>query len=133
MIQLFSHMGLLTVNNRLVRHPKKTKAIIFSKCSQASQFEKRKSLTLAQSNIEYAHSYKCSGFILDDHLPYNLYIKDLSKKLNYGISILRRIKPYVPTDSVKLIANSIIMSHLEYCAPLLHNLIFLRLISDLAF
>ena len=31
------------VNNRLVPHPKKTKAIIFSKRSQASQFEERES------------------------------------------------------------------------------------------
>ena len=110
------------VNNRLIPHPKKTKAIIFSKRSQASQFEERETLTLAQNNIEYAHSYKCLGFVLDDHLSYDLHIKDLSKKLNYGISILRRIKPYVPTDSVKIIANSLVMCHLEYCAPLLHNL-----------
>ena len=79
-------------------------------------------MTLAQNNIEDAHSYKCLGFVLDDHLSYDLHIKDLSKKLNYGISILRRIKPYIPTDSMKLIANSIVMSNLEYCAPLLHNL-----------
>ena len=79
-------------------------------------------MTLAQNNIEYANSYKCLGFVLDDHLSYDLHIKDLSKKLNYGISILRRIKPYVPTVSEKLIANSIIISHLEYCTPLLHNL-----------
>lgn len=32
------------------------------------------------------------------------------------------MKPYLPTDSVKLIANSIVMSHFEYRAPLLHNL-----------
>ena len=79
-------------------------------------------MTLAQNNIEYANSYKCLGFVLDDHLSYDQHIKDLSRKLNYGISILRHIKPYVSTVSVKLIANSIIISHLEYCTPLLHNL-----------
>ena len=52
------------VNNRLVPYPKKTKAIIFSKRSQATQFEERESLTLAQNNIEYAHSYKCFGLFL---------------------------------------------------------------------
>ena len=72
------------VNNRLVPHPKKTKAIIFSKRSQASQFEERETLTLAQNNIEYAHSYKCLGFVLDDHLSYDLHIKDLSKRLKIG-------------------------------------------------
>ena len=69
------------VNNRLVPHPKKRKAIIFSKRSQASQFEERETLTLAHNNIEYAHSYKWLGFVLDDHLSYDLHIKDLSKKL----------------------------------------------------
>ena len=98
-----------------------TKAIIFSKRSQTSKVEERESLVLAQTNIEYAHSYKCLGFILD-HFSYNLHTKDLSKKHNYDISILQRIKPYVSTDNLKLISNSIVKIHFEYCATLLHKL-----------
>ena len=36
---------------------------------------------------------------------------------------MRRMKDFIPQDSLTLLANSLVLSHLlDYCSPLLHNL-----------
>ena len=43
-------------------------------------------------------------------------------KLNYGISIIRKVKEYLPRESLVNLANLHVLSHLDYCSPLIHNL-----------
>ena len=115
-------IDIYTARNHLVPHPKKTKSILFSKPSQYSQREARINLNLADKNIEYVSFYKCLGFTLDEHLHYNEHVKDMCKKVNYGLQIMRRVKDFLPQESLILLANSLVLSHLDYCSPLLHNL-----------
>ena len=49
-------------------------------------------------------------------------MKDKCKKISYGLQIMRRMKYFIPQDSLILLANSLVLSHLDYCSPLLHNL-----------
>ena len=46
----------------------------------------------------------------------------MCKKVNYGLQIMRRVKDFLPQESLILLANSLVLSHLDYCSPLLHNL-----------
>ena len=103
-------------------HPKKTKVIIFSKPSQATPFEERFPLSLNDVDIEYVTRYKCLGFTLDQHLDYSLHLKDMCRKINYGLQIMRRVSVYLPRESLILLANSLVLSHLDYCSPILYNL-----------
>ena len=77
--------------NHLVPHPKKTKSILFSKPSQYILPEERVNLTLFDKNIEHASFYKCLGFTSDEHLHYTEHVKDMCKKINYGLQIMRRV------------------------------------------
>ena len=108
--------------NHLVSHPKKTKSIPFSKPSQYILPEERVNLTLSDKNIEYVSFYKCLGLTLDKHLHYTELVKDMCKKINYGLQIMRRVKDFLPQESLILLANSLVLSHLDYCSPLFHNL-----------
>jgi len=72
--------------------------------------------------VEYVNSYKCLGFTLDGSLQYDLHVKDICRKMNYGIQIIKRVKFYLPKENLITIANSHVLCHLDYCAPLLHNL-----------
>ena len=111
-----------SAKNHLVPHPKKTKSILFSKSSQYTPPEERVNLTLTDKNIEYVSFCKCLGFTLAEHLHYTEHVKDMFKKINYGLQIMRRVKDVLPQESLILLANSLVLSHLDYCSPLLHNL-----------
>ena len=113
---------LYSSRNHLVPHPKKTKVILFSKPSQATPLEERSPLSLNNVGTEYVTSYKCLGFTLDQHLDYSLHLKDMCRKINYGLQIMRRVNVYLPKENLILLANSLVLSHLDYCSPILYNL-----------
>ena len=100
-------------NNRLLPHPSKTKVIIFCKKSKVVPVEDLVELQIDPHNVEYAETYKCLGFTLDQHLDYSLHLKELSRKINYGLQIIRRVRPFLPTESLISIANSVVLSHLD--------------------
>ena len=79
-------------------------------------------LTLSDKYNKYVSFYKCLGFTLDEHLHYTEHVKDMRKKINHGLQIMRRVKDFLPQESLILLANSLVLSHLDYCSPLLHNL-----------
>ena len=106
--------------NHLVPHPDKTKVVIFHKKRQI--IEDRPLLTLGENVVEYVNSYKCLEFTLDESLQYDLHVKDICRKMNYRIQIIKRVKFYLPKEYLITIANSHVLCHLDYCAPLLHNL-----------
>ena len=97
--------------------------MLFSKQSQAVPIDDRIPLNLAGAQIDYTSSYKCLGFTLDEHLDYKLHLKDICKKVHYGISILRRVRLFLSEDTLISLANSLVLCHLDYCSPLLHNLL----------
>ena len=80
--------------NHLVPHLDKTKVVIFHKKRQI--IEDRPLLTLGENVVEYVNSYKCLGFTLDESLQYDLHVKDICRKMNYGIQIIKRVKFYLP-------------------------------------
>ena len=105
--------------NRLAPHPGKTKVLLFSKRSQAICPEDRALLKLHGVQIDYVRSYKFLGFTLEEHLDYCDHMRDFCTKLNYGISMIRRVKVYFPLVNL---ANSLVLVHLHYCSPLFRNL-----------
>ena len=115
-------VSLYSSKNHLVPHPTKTIVIIFSKPPQATKFKDRAVLSLNNAKTEYVNSYKCLGFSLEQYLDYFLHVKDTCKKINYGLQTIRRVKPFVSESSLILLANLLVLSHLDYCSPVLYNL-----------
>ena len=46
----------------------------------------------------------------------------MCKKINYGLQIMRKVKDFIPQGSLILLANSLVLSYLDYYSPLFHNL-----------
>ena len=55
-------------NNRLLPHPSKAKVIIFWKKSKLVPVEDLIELQIDGHKVDYAESYKCLGFMFDQHL-----------------------------------------------------------------
>ncbi len=69
------------------------------------------------SIIESVLSQKCLGVDLDNRLIFDIQIENLCKKICSGIGALRRIKPFVPLRSVKLLYTTMIQPYFDYCSP----------------
>ena len=110
-----------SAENQLIPHPNKTKVVIFSKCGQITSFENRAPLKLNNDEVHYVDSYKCLGFTLDQQLSYSQHLKEMCCKIHCGLAVMRRVKSFIPWDSLIRLADSLVNTHLDYCSPLLHN------------
>jgi len=45
----------------------------------------------------------------------------ICKKVSAGIEAMRRIKPFVPIDTLEKVYKSLVQHYFEYCSPLLDN------------
>ena len=55
------------------------------------------------------------GVIIDEHLSWKNHITHISAKLSRSIGILSRLKYILPFNVLKMLYNSIIVPHLNYC------------------
>ena len=58
---------------------------------------------------------KTLGVVVDENLKWNDHIDYISKKIASGLGAIKRIKPFVPMDTLILIYNALVKSHIEYC------------------
>ena len=59
---------------------------------------------------------KCLGVEIDEFLTWDTHIASVSKKVSSGISIIRKVKPFIPTSSLLNIYQSIVEPYLDYCS-----------------
>jgi hypothetical protein len=76
------------------------------------------SIIMNNSIIESVLSQKCLGVDLDNGLIFDIHIENLCKKICSGIGALRRIKPFVPLRSLKMLYKALIQPYFDYCSPL---------------
>ena len=76
------------------------------------------SIIMNNSIIASVPSQKCLGVDLDNRLIFDIHIENLCKKICSGICALRRIKPFVPLRSLKMLYKALIQPYFDYCSPL---------------
>ena len=59
---------------------------------------------------------KSLGVLIDEHLCWDKQIDNISKKASKGIGILRRVKPYVATKTLKHLYEALVQPHFDYCS-----------------
>ncbi len=79
-------------------------------------FLKVQSLTLKidNVNIERVAEFNFLGLTLDEHLDWKCHINKLSNKICQCMSILNRLKCFLPIQTKVLIYNSLVLSHLNF-------------------
>ena len=66
-------------------------------------------------------NYKCLGVNLDDKLCWDSHIEMICKKVAAGIAAIKRVKPFVPPEMLKVIYNALVQPYFDYCSPLWDN------------
>ena len=96
--------------------------ILFGSKRLVAQTEDLPKIQLADRDVNYVESFKCLGFTLDNNLNYEMHTRELCRKINLGIQIIKRVRSFLPGPVLTTLANSHVLCHLDYCSPLLHNL-----------
>ena len=68
--------------------------------------------------VPRARSFTCLGVKLDKILERDDHIEMICKKVAAGIGTMKRIKPYVPANTLQIIYSVLIPPYFEYCSPL---------------
>ena len=100
-------------NNGLKLNIKKTKFMVFTnKKVDMNRIE----VTLDNTKIKMSDEERFLGVIMDSKLNWKVHIKKLASKISRNAGILYKLKGIVPNKVLKMIYNSFIQSHLNYCS-----------------
>ena len=98
--------------NKLSLNPQKTKYIVFRNKNKI--IENSIEVKLQNCLIEQVQNLNFLGITINQHLTWNDHIGVISNKILRSITILNRLKHYLPVYTLKVLYNSLILSQLTY-------------------
>ena len=78
-------------------------------------------IKLNDISIKQVHETKLLGVTVDNTLSWKKHICHIIAKMGRGISIIRRHASYMDQRTLKIITQSLILSHLDYCPAVWSN------------
>jgi hypothetical protein len=66
-------------------------------------------------------SFPCLGVELDERMSWENHIDTICGKVGYGIGIIKRVKPFVPSETLQDLYNSLVLPYFDYCSSLWDN------------
>ena len=107
--------------NKLSLNTVKTEFLIVGTSQHPNQFDKSSESTpyitmIDGGEIRRVKSVKYLGMIVDDKLTWEQHIEVISGKMGRNIGILKRIRNFVPQESLLLLYHTLIGPYLRYCS-----------------
>ena len=99
--------------NGLKLNLKKTKYMVFT---NKHNIDKNLNLSLNGTEIEHTEQERFLGVIMDSRLSWTAHINTLSAKISRNAGIIYRLRGLVPQSILKILYDSFIQSHLNYCS-----------------
>ena len=104
--------------NKLSLNISKTKSILVcSKRIKSTTQEANLSLPVENNPIEQVQSSTYLGVVVDDQFHFKTHFESLISKLRRVVGILRRVSPFIPQDTRKILYNTLFLPHIDYCSP----------------
>ena len=108
------HTWLLT--NKLTLNKDKTEYMIISSRQRLAKIDDDPNISLDGINIKKVKQAKTLGIVIDEKLLWKNQIDEITTKVSRGIGMLRRMKAYVPQETLRTVYNALIMPHFDYCS-----------------
>ena len=100
--------------NKLSLNVKKTKFMIFHH-KQRNIENLIPQLNLNEQIIERVTDFDFLGLTIDQHLTWNGHVQKISNKISRSLGIMCKLKRFLPQNILKILYNSLILPHLQYC------------------
>ena len=119
--------------NKLLMNTAKTKFMLFN-TERMQQPVIDINLKINDETIPRVNSTNFLGLIIDHKLNWDQHINHVSKKVSMAIGILNKVKSFLPTRTLFMLYNTMILPHFNYCSLVwgraaqcrLHKLIVLQ-------
>ena len=106
--------------NHLTLNIKKTKFMIFGTKHGLKKFNNL-NVSYNGYNVERVYEFKYLGVIFDPLLSWSDHVKYISVNISKRIGLIRRLKYYLPNDTLIMLANAVVMPHFDYCGTVWTN------------
>ena len=107
--------------NKLQIHPTKSKYMFIGSSYNIKNNICNEPILINSTPVPRVTNYKCLGVNLDDKLCWDSHIEMICKKVAAGIAAIKRVKPFVPPEMLKVIYNALVQPYFDYCSPLWDN------------
>ena len=101
--------------NSMVLNEAKTKGILIGTSQRLARCQSKLDVTVNDHKIENSESEKLLGIHIDQCLNFDKHIDYVCKNVTSKISLLCKIKQYLPLQTRKLYYNAYILPVLDYC------------------
>ena len=103
--------------NELVANPDKTAFLLFGP-KKRSEIDPRYSIMLGKdTNVMESEDERILGVQVHRSLQWKCHLEKVKKKLNYGITTLKRLQGLMRRNHLKQLADCLVMSHIRYTLP----------------
>ncbi len=106
--------------HKLTLNTKNTKYIIFGSQKRLHKVGPMK-IEIGDEEIESVKSFKYIGVHLNEVMTYKEHVSKVVKKISSRIGVLSKVVRYVTLDYSKLLFNTIVLSHFDYCSQVWSN------------
>ena len=106
--------------NRLALNLDQTNVMVIgakAKLKEVNEFNVNAKGTL----LKRVYVTKCLGLLIDDELRWTEQVNKIISTIQAKLGMLRRVKPYVPIDSMKMLYNAFVLPHFDYCSQIWSN------------
>ena len=104
------------IANKLTLNVIKTEFMLVGSRQRIATMTENMNTFLYGISLNRVNCSKCLGVEIDEFLTWDTHIASVSKKVSSGISIMRKIKPFIPISSLLNIYQSIVEPYFDYCS-----------------
>ena len=96
--------------------------MIISSRQRLAKIDDDPKISLDGIDIKRVKQAKTLGIVIDEKLLWKNQIDEiLTTKVSRGIGMLRRMKAYVPQETLRTVYSALIMPHFDYCSLVWDN------------
>ena len=115
------HVRKWMLQNKLQIHPTKSKYMYIGSPYNIKNKTSSNPILINNTPVPRTETYTCLGVNLDERLTWEKHIDEICAKVGAGIGVMRRMKPFVPLETLKLTYNALVQPYFNYCSPLWDN------------
>ena len=78
-------------------------------------------ISISNTPIARIDKFSCLGVSMDEQLSWGSHIDHICSRVGAGIGLIRRIKPFVPLSTLKMLYNAIVLPYFDYGSLLWDN------------
>lgn len=114
----FEHVKNSLIQNKILVHPTKSNFMLAGSSYNMNNMIFEHPVVVNNTPVSQTDTHECLGGLIDKKRTWDSHIDIICKKASAGIGAKRRIRPFVPSNSLEKVYKSLVQPYFDYCSPL---------------